>query len=977
MRLCLCALIATVMLLQAADSALGREPWTISRITGTPDPPLPWMTERVFASLSFREPVDMALLPGTDRIFVMELAGNVYAFDASVPDPQAELVFEARSVFETHNHSYGITFHPRVAENRYVYICWTVPGTIVDDGTTVSRFELSHEQPLRILPETRADIIRWPSGGHNGGCLKFGPDGFLYISTGDGVGPFPPDSEETGQDLGDLRSKILRIDVDRINDGRAYAVPADNPFVEHAGAHPEVWAYGFRNPWKMAFSPLSGDLLVGDVGWERWEMIYRAVSGGNYGWSVMEGRQPLRTDVRRGPTPIRPPLVDHDHVEAKSITGGYVYRGQRLTDLQGAYIYGDWTTGKIWGLHHEGDTVTWHEELADTPLAIITFGEDRQGELYIVDYSGGIHRLVPNPRREEQTDFPRELSRTGLFRDVRKQLPAVGVVPYSLIAEPWLYGSQARRFVALPGETSIGGGKNRTGWTYPTGTVFVKTLSIPADSSGPVDHESAPRKIETQILHYDGEQWRPYSYVWNDEQTDAVLAPAEGSQINVNLDGEQWRWRIHSRAECSTCHTDWSGSVLGFFPQNLRITTPTFETDQLAELTRRGVLAEQLQERDLGPAVCDPYDVAQDLQLCARSYLMLNCAHCHRREAGGTAAIEFPLEKSLEATNAIDTVPTQGTFDIPHARIVAPGDPCRSVLFYRMATVGPGHMPHLGLRHCDDAGIRLMYEWIAQLPSTASDKATPASVQQRRRDEITSVQQLMTTAEDEATSQLDGKQLGHLLESTTGAVQFVYGLMQSPISAERRQHLIAVGAGHENILIRGLFERFLPESQRPRRLGALVDPAEVLAMKGDIRRGRELFAAAGVQCRSCHQVGEEGKAVGPALDEVGRRFTRPQILESILEPSQRIEAEWVAQTLVTSGGQVISGVLRERTDNRVVLRDNKGVDHAIPVEDIEELVAQQKSMMPELLAQDLTSQQLADLLAYLESLKGSTVPAGQ
>src|SRR5690606_13695875 len=152
-----------------------------------------------------------------------------------------------------------------------------------------------------------------------------------------------------------------------------------------------------------------------------------------------------------------------------------------------------------------------------------------------------------------------------------------------------------------------------------------------------------------------------------------------------------------------------------------------------------------------------------------------------------------------------------------------------------------------------------------------------------------------------------------------------------------------------NVLIRGLFERFLPEDERSRRLGTIVDPAAILALEGDVERGRALFSSAGVQCRNCHQIGGSGKPGGPALDDVGRRLTRPQILEGILEPSRQIDALWVAHTLVTSDGRVLSGVFRERTTERVVLRDTQAADHTIAVEEIEELVAQQKSLMPELL----------------------------
>ena len=196
----------------------------------------------------------------------------------------------------------------------------------------------------------------------------------------------------TGQDISDLLSSILRIDVDRVENGKNYAVPRDNPFVKTAGARPEVWAYGFRNPWKMSFDPKSGDLWVGDVGWEMWEYLFRVESGGNYGWSLFEGRQPVRPNDKRGPTPVLPPTVDHDHTEARSITGGRFYYGNRLKDLHGAYIYGDYVTGKFWGVRHDGKKVTWQKHLADSSLQVIDFCEgakgEGDGELYILEHGG-------------------------------------------------------------------------------------------------------------------------------------------------------------------------------------------------------------------------------------------------------------------------------------------------------------------------------------------------------------------------------------------------------------------------------------------------------------------------------------------------------------------------------------------------------------------------------------------------------------
>ena len=288
---------------------------------------------------------------------------------------------------------------------------------------------MSDASPPEIIPGSEQVNITWPSGGHNAGCLEFGKDGYLYISTGDGSGPNPPDGLTTGQDVSDLLGAVLRIDVDQTDGDRAYAVPADNPFVDLDGARPEIWAYGLRNPWKIGVDSVTGDVFAADNGWETWEMVHRIVRGGNCGWPVMEARAILRSEVEVGPTPIIPPIKDHSHTEANSVIGGPVYRGRKLPDLIGSFIYGDYITGTIWAVRAQDDDTYAHQTLVDTDKRISSFTEGSRGELYVLDYdyTGQIYELVPSGLEDTSTQFPRRLSETGLFASLEKLEPAPGV----------------------------------------------------------------------------------------------------------------------------------------------------------------------------------------------------------------------------------------------------------------------------------------------------------------------------------------------------------------------------------------------------------------------------------------------------------------------------------------------------------------------------------------------------------------------
>jgi putative heme-binding domain-containing protein len=965
-----------------------RTPWTTSRITGTPEPPPPFRIVRAFDKLTFKNPLLMTYLPEGDRFFIGEQAGKIYSFpnDQAIdkPDLFIDLAAELRSWDPASNVKgveavYGLVFHPQFAKNRYCYICYVVNskkgGEQLPEGTRVSRFRVTETDPPRCDPKSEKVIITWLAGGHNGGDLHFGPDGFLYISTGDATSPNPPDGLDTGQDLSDLLSSILRIDVDREENGKAYAIPPDNPFIKTPGARPEIWSYGFRNPWRMSFDRATGDLWVGDVGWELWEMVFRIKRGGNYGWSVMEGRQPVRPESRRGPTPILPPTIDFSHTEAASITGGYVYRGKRLKDLIGAYVCGDWMTGKMWASRFDGDSMLSHREIAQGPLRIVAFGQDGDGELYILHYhetEGTLHQLVPNEVPDLSASFPRKLSETGLFASIEAHEPAPGVIPFSINAEKWADHATAERFVALPGQSTIriyDRPVQVPPWFnaqifFPRDGVLAKTITLEMERG----KAESRRRLETQILHFDGESWRGYTYRWNDEQTDATLLPAGGldhplTVIDAKAPGgrRQQTWHFPGRTECLQCHNPWTAHLLAF-------TLPQLDKEhhygavvdhQLRTLEHIGLVTRvrNEEERQRRPRrnppnrLVNPYDPAADLNERARSYLHANCAHCHQFGAGGTADLQLGYDVPLEETKTVEVRPAQGTFEIHGAHILSPGDPYRSVLLYRVSKLGPGRMPHIGSEMVDEQGTRLIHDWIAQLPVRKDDRGL--------------LDKLVT---GRAAERADA--LNRLLSSTSSALLLAHALDRHRIPEAIRPQVLAAAMARPESQVRDLFERFLPDEQRIKRLGSVIRPEQVLALKGDATRGKELFfKAAGLQCVNCHRIADAGSTLGPDLSKVATKYTRAQILESILEPSKSIDPQYVAYLVETADGLVHTGLLAEKTAEKVVLKNAGDKELQLPAKKVERLVPQQKSLMPELLLRDLSAEQAADLLEFLASLK--------
>ncbi len=953
-------------------------------MTGTPEPPPPYLATRVFPKLHFENPLEMVVAPGSDRWFVVEQHGKIFSFPDRQDCEHADLLLDIPKQIRTTpengvaGDAYGLAFHPKFAENRYCYVCYVVnakaDGGSLPEGTRVSRFRVTDSDPPRCDPASEKIMITWRSGGHNGGSLKFGPDGYLYISSGDSASPTPPDPLNTGQDISDLLSSILRIDVDHPSGDKPYSIPADNPFVKTPGARGEVWAYGLRNPWRMSFDRQTGDLWVGDVGWELFEMIDRVKKGGNYGWSVMEGPQPVHPDGKRGPTPLVPPNLYFPHTEAASIIGGYVYRGQRLKELQGEYICGDWVTRRMWAIRFEGDKAVARRELVNGGPRIVAFGESHTGELYVLDYDlGTIHELQPNPIRGANTAFPTTLSATGLFASVKDHRVATGVVPFSIVAPQWADYATAERFIALPGLSTIEFGRQpvdvpgsmfKQQFKVPKDAVLMKTFSLEMEHGNPASRQ----RLETQLLHFDGREWHGYSYRWNDDQTDATLVEPGGADRPLKVRDSRFAggvrvqtWHYSGRQECLLCHNPWNDYRLGF-------TLPQLGTPgQIAQLKSLAVIKgpidrpEQALDGDgraIVPLVA-PNDPTADINRRARAYLQVNCAHCHQFGAGGTADIELRQEFPLAETKTVNGRPTQGTFDLGDARIIAPGDPYASTLYFRTVKTGRGRMPHIGSQLVDESGTALLHDWIVQLDPHAL-AVLPSETEAAER--LHAIER--APAKDRAAL------VERELSSARGALLLWHAMQTTPLSPAVRDQIAALGYATAAPQIRDLFESFVPGENRVARLGGTIDREQLLAAAGDSDRGRALFLDVHtVACSNCHRIGDHGPQIAPELTHVGKKFTRTQLLDKLIEPSKVVDPKFAAYTLQTADGKSYLGILVSKTDREVVLRDAKDQEIRVRAADVENLTKQSRSLMPDQQLRDLTAQQAADLLAFLESLK--------
>jgi putative heme-binding domain-containing protein len=401
-----------------------------------------------------------------------------------------------------------------------------------------------------------------------------------------------------------------------------------------------------------------------------------------------------------------------------------------------------------------------------------------------------------------------------------------------------------------------------------------------------------------------------------------------------------------------SCHSTWSEFALAFRPEQLNRPGPNGR-NQLVVLTEAGLIRRA--ERDgatLPPfdarsvarerRLVDPADVSQPLEARARSYLHTNCGHCHVEGGGGSVDLRLQDSATRDEMKAIGVRPSRGDFALPDAAIIKPGDPWASTLYFRMAKFGRDRMPHLGSERPDETGLDVIARWIAGMgpgakgPERDPDRGSP----------------------------------GPGLARPESALRLARRLGRGELDPAERAALLAAAGRLPNGPIRDLFEGYLPsDGHKGWKLGSNPRPRAVLALDGDPRRGERLFWSQPNQCGSCHRIGDRGTPVGPELSTIGKLRSREDLLDSLLEPSRRIEPRYATYVAATADGRSLTGLLVKRDESWVVLRDSKGQESILAARDVEELRPSRVSLMPDGQLADLTAQEAADLIEYLHSLR--------
>lgn len=729
-------------------------------------------TENALGNLRFSNPIDVASPPGvSNRLFVIERGSGIQMVDLDTMSKRTFLALanhlssRGRPLqSNSENGILSVAFHPNYNENGYFYVFYSISinGQLYQ---RIARFQANgiagnYNQASTANPNSESPLItqRDQAGNHNGGDMEFGPDGYLYISTGD-EGPQRDGADNARHIAKDFLGGIMRIDVDRKPGSLApnphdesstgtrgdsaitpssYAIPPDNPFVALAqgtgtasyngftvrktSIRTEWFAIGFRNPWRMSFDPHTGRLFVADVGQNVYEEVNIVTSGFNGGWSWREGLHGHSPAVSPRDPPAgflgQDPIFEYDHtnngtgndriIHGRSITGGVVYRSDRLPELFGKYVFCDYRSGRIAAISEQPNG-RWTGEQIALDSNICGFGYDpRNGDALLCDLSAGeVRRLVRTGIRG--TAPPARLSATGAFSDLTSLTPTPGLVPYEPNVSFWSDEATKKRWFAIRNTQDKVTFSTADNWTFPTGMVWVKHFDIEAEPGNPASR----RKLETRFLVKTRNEVYGLSYRWREDQSDADLVPEEGLTAPIPTSSPVQNWRYPSRSNCRTCHTEVGGFALSFNSRQLnRLHDYDGQSqNQLQALHQAGYLSGSEPEPRTVPVLASVDDLSASVEWRVRSYLDTNCSQCH--QPGGAVTGNFDARASTP-TDLADLIMGQLVNDggDPDNRWCVPGDANHSMVLRRLSANGVPRMPPLATSKRDLAAEALITEWI-------------------------------------------------------------------------------------------------------------------------------------------------------------------------------------------------------------------------------------------------------------------------
>ena len=747
-------LLATSITVLRPDTGLQRITPQNVRMPLNPGTATEYTVEReAFPGVRFENPVAIVSAPGEpNRLYIVERVGRIILIpDLNNPTREVFLDITGRvnSNYEnTENEGLtSVAFHPNHAQNGYIYVVYTQLSPS-GNRNRLSRFTKSSQN--RADPNSEFVMIEQPDDGdgHNFNDVKFGADGYLYVAVGDeGDGGGPGNEYGNAQRIDkDFFSAIMRLDVDLKRTSASanshpslkggYKIPADNPYVnatqfngvalDPTKVRTEFWAVGLRNPWRLFFDQ-DGTLYTGDVGRHDREEINIVRKGANYGWAFREG---VSTTSAQGNPPggvvLTPPVLEYPHgfgnAAGNCVIGGVVYRGSRLPDLNGAYVFADYVTGNIWSLRHNGSSATDWRRIA-AMFDVSAFGIDlRNGDVLICrdkmngTGSDGVYRLEGN-LGAGQAQIPATLAETGLFVDVRSLTVVPGFVPYTVNVPLWSDGAEKTRwFGMLDGSAKIA--FNRQGnWSFPSGSIWIKHFELELVKGNPASR----RRIETRVLVKNTSNNGLYgvTYRWGTSLDNATLVPDEGAsetfQVNDGGSTRSQIWKYPSRTDCITCHTAGGGYSLGFntAQMNRDFRYPLSRTNQVIALRDAGYLDGPIEEVHTLQRLADLTETNWSREYRVRSYLAANCANCHNANGVERSRWDANVFTPLTETKIVNGELVD-SFGSAENRVVKPGDPGRSVLLTRMRQLGQGHMPPIATSVAHDAAAKLIEDWIRE-----------------------------------------------------------------------------------------------------------------------------------------------------------------------------------------------------------------------------------------------------------------------